>query len=172
MPHKRNPIGCENLSGLSRVLRGNALAAMENVPLWHERDISHSSVERVIGPDSTILLDYMLARVTRILDRLVVYPENMRRNLDLTGGLFFSQRVLLALTRKGVSREDAYRLVQANAMKVWERGTTLEEELLGDEEVGRWLGPEELKSAFDLGYHLKHVDVVFRQVFGERESKG
>lgn len=166
MPHKRNPIGCENLSGLARVLRGNALAAMENVPLWHERDISHSSVERIIGPDSAILLDYMLARLTRILDRLVVYPENMQRNLDRTGGLFFSQRVLLALTQKGLSREDAYRLVQRNAMKVWEEGGQLKEQLEGDPEVREHLSPQDLESIFDIGYHLRHVNTIFEQVFG------
>ncbi len=166
MPHKRNPIASENLSGLARVLRGNALAAMENVPLWHERDISHSSVERVIGPDSTILMDYMLARLTRVLDRLVVYPENMRRNLELTGGLFFSQQVMLALTDKGITREDAYRLVQRNAMTVWQEGTRLEDQLKGDPEVTAHLSHEEIESLFDIRYHLKHVDTIFRRVFG------
>jgi adenylosuccinate lyase len=165
MPHKRNPISSENLSGLARVLRGNALAAMENVALWHERDISHSSVERIIGPDSTILLDYMLARLTRVLDKLVVYPENMRRNLELTGGLFFSQQVMLALTNKGISREDAYRLVQRTAMKVWQEGGQLKERLASDDEVRKYLTLEELNSLFDLGYHLKHVDTIFKGVF-------
>jgi adenylosuccinate lyase len=167
MPHKRNPIACENLSGLARILRTNALAAMENVTLWHERDISHSSVERVIGPDSTILCDTMLVRLTRVLDRLLVYPDRMRRNLELTGGLFYSQRVLLALTGKGLSREEAYRLVQRNAMKVWHEGGNLKERLQEDPEVMRCLSPEELAPLFDLGYHLKHVDTIFRKVFGD-----
>jgi adenylosuccinate lyase len=166
MPHKRNPIASENLSGLARVLRGNALAAMENVALWHERDISHSSVERVIGPDSTILLDYMLVRLTRVLDRLTVYPENMRRNLYLTGGLFFSQQVMLALTRKGLSREDAYRLVQRNAMRSWNEGSQLQDLLRDDPEVTQHLNANELVAIFDLNYHLKHVDTIFSQVFG------
>jgi adenylosuccinate lyase len=167
MPHKRNPIASENLSGLARVLRGNALAAMENVALWHERDISHSSVERIIGPDSTILLDYMLARLTRVLDRLTVYPENMRRNLGLTGGLFFSQQVMLALARKGLSREDAYRLVQRNAMRAWSEGSQLQELLQQDPEVTQRLDSEDLAAIFDINYHLKHVDTIFSQVFGE-----
>lgn len=165
MPHKRNPIASENLSGLARVLRGNALAAMENVPLWHERDISHSSVERIIVPDSTILLDYMLARLTRVLDRLVVYPENMQRNLDLTGGLFFSQQVMLALTDKGLTREDAYRLVQRNAMTVWQEGGRLKEQIQQDPEITKVLPSDEIDRLFDLRYHLKHVDTVFRRVF-------
>jgi len=165
MPHKRNPIACENLSGLARILRTNALAAMENVALWHERDISHSSVERVIGPDSTILCDTMLVRLTRVLDRLLVYPDRMRRNLELTGGLFYSQRVLLALTGKGLSREEAYRLVQRNAMKVWHEGGNLKERLQEDQEIMRCLSPEELAPLFDLGYHLKHVDTIFKKVF-------
>jgi adenylosuccinate lyase len=165
MPHKRNPIACENLAGLARLLRGNALAAMENVALWHERDISHSSVERVIAPDSTILLDYMLARLTRVLDQLTVYPENMRRNMERTGGLHFSQQVMLALTHKGLSREAAYAMVQRHAMKVWEEGGQLQERLLQDAEVGRHLSREEIAALFDLRYHLKHVDTIFAQVF-------
>ena len=165
MPHKRNPIASENLAGLARVLRGNALAAMENVPLWHERDISHSSVERIIAPDSTIVLDYMLVRLTRVLDRLVVYPENMRRNLELTGGLLFSQQAMLALTKKGLTREDAYRLVQKNAMAVWQEGGQLKERLSRDPEVASHLNGEELDAVFDLRYHLKHVDTIFRIVF-------
>ena len=144
MPHKRNPIASENLTGLARVLRGNALAAMENVPLWHERDISHSSVERIIAPDSTILLDYMLVRMTRVLDRLVVYPENMQRNLELTGGLLFSQQAMLALTKKGLTREEAYRVVQKNAMAVWQEGGQLKERLGQDPEVTAHLSAEEL----------------------------
>jgi adenylosuccinate lyase len=165
MPHKRNPIASENLSGLARVLRGNALAAMENVPLWHERDISHSSVERIIAPDSTILLDYMLVRMTRVLDQLVVYPENMRRNLELTGGLLFSQQAMLALTKKGMTREDAYRLIQSNAMAVWQDGGQLKERLSHDPEVAARLAPEEIDAVFDLDYHLKHVETIFRKVF-------
>jgi adenylosuccinate lyase len=167
MPHKRNPISSENLSGLARVLRGNALAAMENVALWHERDISHSSVERIIGPDSTILLDYMLVRLTRVLDRLVGYPENMKRNLELTGGLYFSQQVMLALTGKGVSREEAYRLVQRNAMRVWEEGGQLKERLKEDPEVMEQLSAGEIDAVFDLRYHLKHVETIFGRVFDE-----
>ncbi|MEJ5349721.1 MAG: adenylosuccinate lyase [Desulfosoma sp.] len=166
MPHKRNPIASENLSGLARVLRGNALAAMENVALWHERDISHSSVERIIGPDSTILLDYMLNRLTRVLDKLVVYPEKMRQNMEITGGLLFSQRVLLALVAKGLTREEAYRLVQRNAMKVWQEGGHLKDRLLSDPEVTALLAEEELEELFDLKYHLKHVDTIFQRVFG------
>ncbi|NSW88020.1 MAG: adenylosuccinate lyase [Syntrophobacteraceae bacterium] len=170
MPHKRNPVACENLSGLSRVLRGNALAAMENVALWHERDISHSSVERIIGPDSTILLDYMLVRLTRVLDNLTVYPENMKRNLELTGGLFFSQQVMLALTKKGLTREDAYRMVQRNAMDVWHKGGELGERLKKDDDVSRYLDHVEIDSIFNLDYHLKHVDDIFRKVFGEEQG--
>jgi adenylosuccinate lyase len=166
MPHKRNPIASENLSGLARVLRGNALAAMENVALWHERDISHSSVERIIGPDSTILLDYMLARLTRVLDRLTVYPENMRRNMYLTGGLFFSQQVMLALTRKGLSREDAYHLVQRNAMRAWNEARQLQDLLQQDPDVTQHLNATDLEAIFDLNYHLKHIDTIFVQVFG------
>lgn len=166
MPHKRNPIASENLSGLARVLRGNAMAAMENVALWHERDISHSSVERIIGPDSTILLDYMLARLTRVLDKLVVYPENMQRNLERTGGLFFSQQIMLTLTHKGLSREDAYRVVQRNAMQVWQEGGRLQDRLQQDPEVTAHLTAEEITSLFDMHYHLKNIDVIFHQVFG------
>jgi adenylosuccinate lyase len=166
MPHKRNPIASENLAGLARVLRGNALAAMENVPLWHERDISHSSVERIIAPDSTILLDYMLARLTRVLDRLVVYPDSMLRNLELTGGLLFSQQAMLALTKKGLTREDAYRLIQKNAMAVWQEGGQLKARLTQDPEVSKHLTREEVDAVFDLGYHLKHVDTIFQKVFG------
>lgn len=166
MPHKRNPIASENLSGLARLLRGNALSAMENVPLWHERDISHSSVERVIAPDSTIVLDYMLCRLTRVLDRLTVYPENMKKNMELTGNLFFSQQVLLALVEKGISREDAYRMVQRNAMSVWAKKGELSRELKNDPEVAGLLSPSEIDGLFDLQYHLKHVDTIFRRVFG------
>jgi len=166
MPHKRNPVLTENVTGLARLVRAYALPAMENVALWHERDISHSSVERIIGPDATVTLDFALARLTGVIDGLVVYPENMRRNLDRLGGLVHSQRVLLALTQKGVSREDSYRLVQRNAMPVW-RG---EEDFLAllkrDPEVSARLSEAELKELFDLGYHLKHVDTIFGRVFG------
>jgi adenylosuccinate lyase len=168
MPHKRNPISSENLSGLARVLRGNALAAMENVALWHERDISHSSVERVIGPDSTILLDYMLARVTRLVERLTVLPDNMKRNMSVSGNLFFSQQVLLALIQKGITREEAYRIVQQDAMQVWGKGGDLSDALKSDERVTGKLTKEEIDSIFDLNYHLKNVDVIFDRVFGAK----
>ena len=169
MPHKRNPIGSENLSGLARLVRANAVAAMENVPLWHERDISHSSVERVIAPDSNIVLDFMLHRLTNILDRLVVYQDRMRANLESTGGLFFSQRVLLALTEKGVDRDEAYRLTQRNAMAVWNEGSTFKDRLAADPEVMAHLRPDQLEELFDLNYYLKHVDTIFSQVFGAED---
>jgi adenylosuccinate lyase len=169
MPHKRNPVLSENLTGLARMVRAYVNPALENVALWHERDISHSSVERYIGPDSTITLDFALARLTGLIDKLLVYPERMQRNLDLMGGLVHSQRVLLALTQAGASREDSYRLVQRNAMKVWESGGTLSlmELLKADSEVTALLSPEEIEASFDLGYHLKHVDTIFERVFGE-----
>ncbi len=166
MPHKRNPVLTENLTGLARMMRGYVTPAMENVALWHERDISHSSVERYIGPDATITLDFALARLTGVMDKLVVYPERMLKNLDKMGGLVHSQRVLLALTQAGVSREDAYRLVQRNAMKVWDSDGALSllELLKADPEVT--LSDTELEDKFDLGYHLKHVDTIFARVFG------
>jgi adenylosuccinate lyase len=167
MPHKRNPIGSENLSGLARLVRANAVAAMENVALWHERDISHSSVERVIAPDSTILLDFMLHRLTNMLDRLVVYEDRMRANLDSTGGLFFSQRVLLALTERGLERDAAYGLTQRNAMAVWNDGGTLKDRLLADPEVMEYLSQDDVENLFDLDYFLKHVDTIFSRVFAE-----
>jgi len=167
MPHKRNPVLSENLTGLSRMVRAYALPAMENVALWHERDISHSSVERMIGPDATVTLDFALARLTGLVERLVVYPQNMQKNLDRFRGLVHSQRVLLALTQAGVSREDAYRLVQRNAMKVWEQGADFLEELLADKEVRAALSEEEIREKFDLAYHTKHVDTIFKRVFGE-----
>jgi adenylosuccinate lyase len=167
MPHKRNPIGSENLSGLARLVRANAMAAMENIPLWHERDISHSSVERVIAPDSTILLDFMLHRLTNMLDRLVVYEERMKANLENTGGLFFSQRVLLALTESGLDRDEAYRLTQRNAMSVWNEGGTLKNRLAADPEIMKHLSNDTLGELFDLNYFLKHVDTIFAQVFGQ-----
>ena len=167
MPHKRNPVLTENLTGLARMVRGYAMPAMENVALWHERDISHSSVERYIGPDATITLDFALARLTGVIDKLVVYPENMRANLDKFKGLVHSQRVLLALTQAGVSREDSYRLVQRNAMKVWEEGKDFLTELKADPEVTAALSDAELEEKFDLGYHLKRVDAIFARVFAE-----
>ena len=166
MPHKRNPVLSENLTGLARLIRGYAVSAMENIPLWHERDISHSSVERIIGPDATILLDFMLNRAIGLIENLVVYPENMMRNLNQMRGLIFSQRVLLKLAESGASREKAYALVQRNAMKVWEEGKDFQTELLADTEVTGFLDAEEIKEAFDLGYHLKHVDTIFTRVFG------
>lgn len=166
MPHKRNPVLTENLTGLARLVRGYAMPAMENVALWHERDISHSSVERMIGPDATVTLDFALVRLTNVIDKLVVYPKNMQANLDKLGGLHNSQRVLLALTQKGVSREDSYRLVQRNAMKTWERGADFLTELKADPEVSARLSAAELEAMFDLGYHFKHVDTIFTRVFG------
>jgi adenylosuccinate lyase len=166
MPHKRNPVLTENLTGLARMVRAYSLPAMENVALWHERDISHSSVERMIGPDATVTLDFALARLTGVIDRLVVHPERMRANLDRLGGLVHSQRVLLALTQAGVSREEAYSLVQRNAMKVWEDGADFLAALLADEDVRAVLPEAELREKFDLGYHTKHVDTIFRRVFG------
>ncbi|MDP2619028.1 MAG: adenylosuccinate lyase [Hyphomicrobiales bacterium] len=167
MPHKRNPVLSENLTGLSRMVRSYALPAMEDVALWHERDISHSSVERMIGPDATVTLDFALSRLAGVIDKLVVYPKNMLRNLDLLGGLIHSQRVLLALTQKGASREDAYAIVQRNAMKVWRGEGKFLQFLKDDPEVRKLIPEAELKSLFDLGYHLKHVDTIFARVFGE-----
>jgi adenylosuccinate lyase len=166
MPHKRNPVLTENLTGLARMVRAYALPAMENVALWHERDISHSSVERMIGPDATVTLDFALARLTGVIDRLLVYPKTMQKNLDRLGGLIHSQRVLLALTQKGASREDAYRLVQRNAMPVWRGEGDFLTLLKNDPEVREKLSDADLEDLFDLGYHLKHVDTIFRRVFG------
>ncbi|RYB04190.1 adenylosuccinate lyase [Lichenibacterium ramalinae] len=166
MPHKRNPVLTENLTGLARLVRGMVVPALENVALWHERDISHSSVERMIGPDATVTLDFALARLTGVVDKLLVYPANMRKNLDRLGGLVHSQRVLLALTQGGVSREDSYRLVQRNAMRVWRGEGDFLEFLKADPEVTAVLPPEALKPLFDLGYHTKHVDTIFARVFG------
>ena len=169
MPHKRNPVLTENLTGLARMVRAYALPALENVALWHERDISHSSVERMIGPDATVTLDFALARLTGVIDKLVVYPQTMQANVDRLGGLVNSQRVLLALTQKGVSREDAYRLVQRSAMKVWDSQghDTLLDLLKHDPDVTAHLTDAELSALFDLGYHTKHVDTIFHRVFGE-----
>ena len=168
MPHKRNPVLSENLTGLSRLVRGYVMPALENVALWHERDISHSSVERVIGPDATIALDFALTRLTDVVKNLVVYPDRMRRNLDRLGGLIHSQRVLLALTDAGVPREEAYRLVQRNAMKVWEDGADFLEALLADRDVTKARTPEAIRDQFDLGHHFKHVDTIFARVFGTK----
>ena len=167
MPHKRNPVLTENLTGLARLVRGMAMPAMENVALWHERDISHSSVERNIGPDATVTLDFALARLTSVIDKLLVYPDNMERNMNKFRGLVHSQRVLLALTQKGVSREDSYRLVQRNAMRVWEQGADFMTELKADPEVRAAMTEAEIESNFDIGYHTKHVDTIFARVFGE-----
>jgi adenylosuccinate lyase len=164
MPHKRNPITCERIAGLSRVLRGNALAAMENVALWHERDITHSSVERVVVPDSCILLDYMLGLMTDVLDKLLVYPENMKKNLERTHGLIFSQSVLLALTRKQMQREDAYRIVQSAAMEVWQTGKDFRELLLANQDVVRVLGRNALEEMFDVTKSLHNVEYIFTRV--------
>ncbi|WP_119418928.1 adenylosuccinate lyase [Desertibaculum subflavum] len=166
MPHKRNPVLTENLTGLARLIRSAVTPALENVALWHERDISHSSVERGIGPDATIHLDFALVRLASVVDKLVVYPENMRRNLDRLGGLVHSQRVLLALTQGGISREDAYRIVQTHAMKVWRGEGDFLGFLKADPEVTKSVPIKELEASFDLGYHLKHVDTIFRRVFG------
>ncbi|PYE37066.1 adenylosuccinate lyase [Rhizobium sp. PP-F2F-G38] len=166
MPHKRNPVLTENLTGLARMVRAFSIPAMENVALWHERDISHSSVERMIGPDATVTLDFALARLTNVIDKLLIYPDNMMGNLNKFRGLVHSQRVLLALTQAGASREDAYRLVQRNAMRVWEQGKDFLEELLADEEVRGYLPEADIREKFDLGYHTKHVDTIFRRVFG------
>jgi len=166
MPHKRNPVLSENLTGLARVVRAYAQPALEDVALWHERDISHSSVERVIGPDATIALDFALVRLTGIIKGLVVYPERMRANLKRLGGLIHSQRVLLALTEAGVPREEAYRMVQRNAMKVWDTGADFQAALLADKDVTKALSPDEIKAQFDLGYHTKHVNTIFARVFG------
>ena len=166
MPHKRNPVLSENLTGLARMVRSAVTPALEDVALWHERDISHSSVERMIGPDATITLDFALARLTGVVDKLVVYPETMRKNLDRLGGLIHSQRVLLALTQKGVSREDAYSLVQRNAMPVWRGEGDFLTLLKADKDVAKALSPQELEALFDLDYHLKHVDAIFARVFG------
>jgi len=170
MPHKRNPVLTENLTGLARMVRSCAIPAMENVALWHERDISHSSVERYIGPDATITLDFALARLTGIIEKLVIYPDNMMKNLDKFRGLIHSQRVLLALTQAGTSREDAYHLVQRNAMKVWEQGKDFLEELLADKDIRKILSEEEIRENFNLDYHTKHVDTIFRRVFGKQDK--
>jgi len=164
MPHKRNPIRCEQISGLARVVRANAMAALENIPLWHERDISHSSVERVIIPDSCILADYMLARFTNIISKLLVYPDNMQANLGRTKGMFSSERILLELVQKGLTREEAYQLVQRNAMKVWEDGAGFRDALLSDPDIVSRMTPQELDNCLDINHHLKFVDEIFERV--------
>ncbi|MGY9011502.1 MAG: adenylosuccinate lyase [Rhodobacterales bacterium] len=166
MPHKRNPVLTENLTGLARLVRMSVIPAMENVTLWHERDISHSSVERSIGPDTTITLDFALSRLTQVIDKLVIYPDNMLANMNKFRGLVMSQRVLLALTQAGVNREEAYHLVQRNAMKVWEQGKDFKTELLADEDVLAALGADGITEKFDIGYHTKNVDTIFARVFG------
>ncbi len=165
MPHKRNPIISEQMSGLARVVRANAFAAMENIPLWHERDISHSSVERIIGPDSTILIHYMLRKMTKMMDGLVVYPDNMMRNLEKTGGLIYSQSVLLALVRKGITREEAYKLVQKNAMQSWEKGKDFLMLLKKDKEISKLLSVPEIDKTFKLTTQYKNIDRIFKRVF-------
>jgi len=167
MPHKRNPVLSENLTGLSRMVRAYVTPALENVVLWHERDISHSSAERMIGPDATVTLDFALNRLAGLIDKLLIYPENMQKNLDRLGGLVHSQRLLIALTQKGANREDAYKLVQRNAMPVWRGEADFQTLLKKDADVKRYLSDTEIEEQFDLGYHLKHVDTIFRRVFGE-----
>jgi adenylosuccinate lyase len=166
MPHKRTPVLSENVTGLARMVRAYVTPALENVALWHERDISHSSVERMIGPDATATLDFALNRLAGIIDKLVIYPENMRKNLDRLGGLVHSQRILIALTQAGVAREDAYRLVQRNAMRVWRGEGDFLTFLKADKDVRKHLSEAELKANFDLGHHFKHVDTIFKRVFG------
>jgi len=170
MPHKRNPISAENLSGLARVVRANSMAGMENVALWHERDISHSSVERIIIPDSTILIDYMLARFTKLIDGLFVYPQNMKRNMSLSRGLFHSETVMLALVRKGLARETAYSYVQRNAMQVWKQGGDFNQLLKNDPDIGRYLSGDEIDDCFDISHTLKKVDYIFQRVFKKRAN--
>src|SRR6516225_7521678 len=167
MPHKRNPVLSENLSGLSRMVRAYVTPALENVVLWHERDISHSSAERMIGPDATVTLDFALNRLAGLIDKLLIYPENMQKNLERLGGLIHSQRVMLALTHKGVAREDAYAIVQRNAMRAWKGEGDFRSLLKKDADVKRYLNDTEIEEQFDLGYHLKHVDTIFQRVFGE-----
>ena len=167
MPHKRNPVLSENLTGLSRMVRAYVTPALENVVLWHERDISHSSAERMIGPDATVTLDFALNRLAGLIDKLLVYPANMQKNLDRLGGLVHSQRILMELTQKGASREDAYKLVQRNAMPVWRGEGDFRTLLKQDADVKKYLSDAEIDERFDLGYHLKHVDTIFKRVFGQ-----
>jgi adenylosuccinate lyase len=170
MPHKRNPVTLEQISGLARVVRSNAQAGFENVPLWHERDISHSSVERVILPDSTTLADYLLSKTTHVIDTMFVYPERMRANLESTRGLIFSGQLLLDLVEHGVSREDAYRLVQSHAMRAWKEGLNFHDEILADKEITRKVPRKQIEYAFDLQRQLKNVDKIFARVFGKKKT--
>lgn len=167
MPHKRNPIATENLCGLARIIRTNAMASIENNPLWHERDISHSSVERIIAPDSTILMDYMLNRMTGVIQRLVVYPKRMQENLNRLRGLIFSQQILLALVEAGVTREDAYTMVQTQAMRVWKEDTDFKALISADDSIGAHLNPEKIEEIFDVAYHLKYISAIFDRVYGK-----
>lgn len=167
MPHKRNPIATENLCGLARIIRTNAMASIENNPLWHERDISHSSVERIIAPDSTILMDYMLNRMTGVIQRLVVYPKRMQENLNRLRGLIFSQQILLALVESGVTREDAYTMVQTQAMRVWKEDTDFKALISADDSIGAHLNPEKIEEIFDVAYHLKYISAIFDRVYGK-----
>jgi adenylosuccinate lyase len=172
MPHKRNPVTCEQISGLARVVRSNAQAGFENVALWHERDISHSSVERVILPDSTTLVDYMLQKTTNLLNTMFVYPERMKVNLESTGGLVFSGQLLLDLVESGISREDAYRLVQAHAMRAWKEGRNFRELVMGDENVTSRVPAKVIQRAFDLKRQLRNIDAIFARVFGSKAASG
>lgn len=166
MPHKRNPITAEQLSGLARVVRSNAIAAMENVTLWHERDISHSSVERIIIPDSTILIDYMINKLTNLIDKLLVYPENMKKNLDKMGGLIYSEGILLELVKSGITREEAYKMVQRISMKIWDKGGDFKESILNDREIMKHISPAMIEKVFSISHHLKNIDFIFKRVFG------
>jgi adenylosuccinate lyase len=168
MPHKRNPVLTENLTGLARIVRAAVTPALENVALWHERDISHSSVERMIAPDATVTLDFALARLADVIDKLIVYPENMKRNLEQLGGLVHSEDLLLALARKGLAREDAYALVQKNAMKVWTEKADFRKLIESDPEIGKHLSQQEIAACFDIRHHLAQVDTIFARVFGAR----
>jgi adenylosuccinate lyase len=170
MPHKRNPITCEQISGLARVIRSNAQAGFENVALWHERDISHSSVERVIFPDSTILMDYLLAKTTQLIETMFVYPERMKQNLESTGGLVYSGQLLLDLVESGVSREDAYRMVQSHAMRAWKEGLNFRQQILRDKNITSRVPKAQLERAFDLTRQLKNVDKIFARVFGKKAA--
>jgi adenylosuccinate lyase len=172
MPHKRNPVTCEQISGLARVVRSNAQAALENVPLWHERDISHSSVERVILPDSTILADYLLTKTANLVETMFVYPERMMANLESTAGLVFSGQLLLDLVKAGILREEAYRMVQRHAMRSWREGLNFKELVLGDPEITSRVSMAKLERAFDLGRQLRNVDKIFRRVFGDGKNTG
>jgi len=170
MPHKRNPIASENLCGLARIVRANSLAGMENVALWHERDISHSSVERVVMPDTTILIDYMLVRFTEIVRSLLVYPERMQQNLDLTGGLVYSQRVLLELVERGAARKEAYEAVQGAAMQAWTGGVGFKELVGKDPFIAKYLSTAQIEACFDPSYYLRHLDTIYRRVFGSTKT--